>query len=235
MNKRLISLFIITFLILNGSFVRAENLNLSGNNYILMDADSGRIIMEKDSNKKMAMASTTKIMTALVAIEEGNLKDKVTVDDRSIDIEGSSIYLEDNEVLSLEDLLYGLMLRSGNDSSIAIANHIGKDEKEFIKKMNSKAKLIGAFNTNFQNPHGLSEENHYSTAHDLAIITREALRNESFKEIFKSKSYNANREKNAYFVNKNKTLWNMKVVMEVIQDIQPVLEGVWFPRPKEMA
>lgn len=207
MKKRLISLFIVSFFIISGSFTNAEGLSLSGNNYILMDANSGRVIIEKNSNEKMAMASTTKIMTALIALEEGNLKDKITIDDRSIDIEGSSIYLKKNEVLSLKDLLYGLMLRSGNDSSIAIANHIGKDVDGFVNKMNSKAKSIGALNTNFENPHGLSEKNHYSTAYDLALITKEALKNEHFKQIFKSKTYNANREKNGYFVNKNKTLW----------------------------
>lgn len=147
MKKRLISLFIMSFLIINGSFVYAEDLNLSGNNYILMDATSGRVIIERKSNEKMAIASTTKIMTALIAIEDGDLEDKVTIDDRSINIEGSSIYLKRNEVLTLKDLLYGLMLRSGNDSSIAIANHIGKDVDEFVNKMNSKAKSIGAINT----------------------------------------------------------------------------------------
>lgn len=207
MKKRLISLFILSLLIINCNFVNAEDLNLSGNNYILMDATSGRVIMEKNSNEKLAMASTTKIMTALIALEEGNLEDRITIDDRSINIEGSSIYLKENEVLSLKDLLYGLMLRSGNDSSIAIANHIGKDEDEFVNKMNSKAKSIGANNTNFKNPNGLSEEGHYSTAYDLAVITREALKNKEFKEIFKSKSYDANREKNSHFINKNKTLW----------------------------
>lgn len=207
MKKKLISLFIICIILLNSNISIGQNLGLSGDSYILMDAKSGRILLEKNSNKKMPMASTTKIMTALIAIEEGSLQDKVSVDDKSLNVEGSSIYLEKNEIMSLEDLIYGLMLRSGNDSSIAIANHISKTEKEFVDKMNAKAKLIGADNTQFQNPHGLDEENHYSTAYDLAMITKEALKYDEFKKIFETKTYNANREKNNYFINKNKTLW----------------------------
>lgn len=207
MKRRLISLFIILLIILNGSFSNAQELKLSGESYVLIDAASGRIIMEKNSNKKMPMASTTKIMTALVAIEEGELDDDVVIDDRSVGIEGSSIYLKEGEVLTLQDLLYGLMLRSGNDSSVAIANHIAKDEKSFVEKMNNKATSIGAVNTNFKNPHGLDDKDHYSTAYDLAIITKEALKYKEFNEISKTKTYKANRETNDYFINKNKTLW----------------------------
>lgn len=207
MKKKLISLFIIFSIVLCNSISIAENLKLSGESYILMDAKSGRVLLEKNSNKKMAMASTTKIMTALLAIEKGNLEDKVLIDEKSINIEGSSIYLEKNEILSLQDLIYGLMLRSGNDSSVAIANHISKTEKEFVNNMNYKAKIIGADNTKFKNPHGLDEAGHYSTAYDLAIITKEALKNDEFKQIFKTKTHKAQREKNDIFVNKNKTLW----------------------------
>ena len=207
MKKRLISLFVVLLIVLNGSLSHGEGLKLSGESYVLIDTASGRIIMEKNSNKKMPMASTTKIMTALIAIEEGKLEDKVVIDNKSVGIEGSSIYLKEGEVITLQDLLYGLMLRSGNDSSIAIANHIGKDEQDFVRKMNDKASSIGAVNTNFTNPHGLDDKDHYSTAYDLAIITKEALKHKEFNEISKTKTYKANRETNNYFINKNKTLW----------------------------
>lgn len=188
----------------------AEELNLSGSSYILMDEESGRILLEREAYKKMSMASTTKIMTALIAIENGNLEDKVVIDSESAGVEGSSIYLQAGEIVSLKDLLYGLMLRSGNDSSLAIAKHIGGSEADFLTMMNEKAKLIKAVNTNFANPHGLSHTDHYSTAYDLALITKEAFKNQIFREIFATKTYIANREKNNYFVNKNKTLWEYK-------------------------
>lgn len=207
MKKRLISIFIMFCIAINIGISTAEGLNLSADSYILIDATSGRIIEGKNICKKLPIASTTKIMTALIAVEEGNLKDKVRINNKSINIEGSSIYLQEGEILSLSDLLYGLMLRSGNDSSIAIANHIAKTEEDFIKMMNLKARSIGALNTNFTNPHGLNDKNHYSTAYDLAIITKKALENEDFRKIFSSKDYRASREKNNYFVNKNKTLW----------------------------
>lgn len=188
-------------------YSKAENLDLSGSSYVLMDQTSGRVLLEKNAHTRLPMASTTKIMTALIAIENGNLNEKVTIDEESINIEGSSIYLEADEILRLEDLLYGLMLRSGNDSAVAIAKHIGGNEDKFIKMMNDKAKSINAINTSFKNPHGLGEEGHYSTSYDLALITRSALANKSFQDIFSSKAYTAEREKNNYFVNKNKTLW----------------------------
>lgn len=194
-------------LLSNNKIIFSENLYLSGASYILVDETSGRVLKAFNEHNKMPMASTTKIMTALVALENGNLKDKVVIDGDSVNIEGSSIYLKEKEVISLEDLIYGLMLRSGNDSAIAISKHIAKSEENFVKMMNIKARSIGALNTNFENPHGLSNPNHYSTAYDLALITREALKNKEFEKISQTKSYTANRKSENYFVNKNKTLW----------------------------
>ena len=139
---------------------------------ILIDAQSGRVLLQYNPHIKLPMASTTKIMTALISLENGQLKDKVKIKKEAVGIEGSSIYLYENELITLEDLLYGLMLRSGNDSAVAIANYIGGNLEEFIKMMNKKAKEIGVNNTNFINPHGLHDDNHYSTAYDLALITR---------------------------------------------------------------
>lgn len=180
---------------------------LNGTSGILIERDSGRILYSKNSNLKLPMASTTKIMTALVALEKGNLDDIVKIKSNSVGIEGSSIYLRDNEEITLKDLIYGLMLRSGNDAAVAIANHIGGSVEGFSKLMNKKAKEIGANNTNFTNPHGLHNDNHYTTAYDLALITREALKNEEFNKIAKSKYWVADRDVNNYFSNKNKTLW----------------------------
>lgn len=174
----------------------------------MIEEKTGRVLLEKGANVKLPMASTTKIMTAILAIEYGNLEDEVEIVGKDVNIEGSSIFLKDEESIRLEDLIYGLMLRSGNDSAIAIANHISGSEEEFVKLMNKKAKEIGAINTNFTNPHGLHNDNHYSTAYDLALITRYAFKNKKFAEISGSKNYKTftSREYN-YFVNKNKTLW----------------------------
>ena len=173
---------------------------------VLMERDSGRILYAHNSNKKLPMASTTKIMTALLALEHGNLDDIVTITKKSVGVEGSSIYLYEGEKITLKDLVYGLLLRSGNDSAIAIAEYIAGSTSDFVVMMNKRAAEIGAINTNFTNPHGLSNDNHYTTAYDLALITRIALKNETFKEIVKTKVWIADRKKNEYFYNKNKTL-----------------------------
>lgn len=187
--------------------IYGENLNLSAESYILIDGETGRVLYEKDAHRKMPMASTTKIMTALVALENGKIDDKLIVKKECVGIEGSSIYLRDGEILTLKDMLYGLMLRSGNDAAQAIALYIGETTDEFVSLMNKKAKTIGALNTNFTNPHGLHNDLHYSTAYDLALITKEAFTYDEFANIVRSKSYIANREENNYFYNKNKTLW----------------------------
>lgn len=209
MKKKIEVIILIScILCLNIQGVLADSLQLSGESYILMDEISGRVLVEKNAYRQMPMASTTKIMTALVAIENtNNIEDKVLIDEHSIGIEGSSIYLEKDEVISLKDLLYGLMLQSGNDAAIAISRYIGNTEDRFVSMMNDKAMEIDALSTHFENPHGLNHVNHYSTSYDLAIITREALKNSVFTDIFSTKSYTANRPKNNYFINKNKTLW----------------------------
>ncbi|HLR34380.1 MAG TPA: D-alanyl-D-alanine carboxypeptidase family protein [Tissierellales bacterium] len=208
MNKKYIILSIgVCLLLFSGTIGYADGVKVHGEGVILMDTDSGRVLYEYNPYSELSMASTTKIMTALVALENGNLDDIVTIKKSSVGIEGSSIYLYEEEEISLEDLLYGLMLRSGNDAAIAIAEFIGGSVDGFVELMNKKAKEIGARNTNFTNPHGLSDENHYTTSYDLTIITRAALKNENFNKIVKTQKWVANREKNQYFYNKNKTLW----------------------------
>lgn len=204
--KRFVFL-IFLLLILNSNCTFAQTPEINAQSAILIDAKSKRILYEHNPHMKLPMASTTKIMTALLALEKGNYNDKVEIKENVVGVEGSSIYLREGEVLTLEDLLYGLMLRSGNDAAVAVAEHIGNSVEDFVKLMNQKAKEIGANNTNFMNPHGLHHDNHYTTSYDLALITSKALENKKFKEIVKAKVWKANREKNNIFYNKNKTLW----------------------------
>ena len=205
--KKIITLIIAFTLLLSQGASYAEISDLSARSYVLIDVVGGRILLDRDAHSKMPMASTTKIMTALIALENTSLDDKVLIDERSINVEGSSIYLKNKEVISMEDLLYGLMLRSGNDAAVAIASHVSENEEDFLKLMNEKAKSLGAVNTNFKNPHGLTQDDHYSTAYDMALITREAFKYEKFRDIVAAKSHKANRNENSYFLNKNKTLW----------------------------
>lgn len=155
---------------------------------VIIDQDSGRVLFSKNGDKTLPMASTTKIITAIVALEKGNLKDIITISRKAASIKGSTVGYKIDEKVTLEELLYGLMLRSGNDAAIAIAEHIGGSVENFAKLMNDKAIEIGAYNTNFVTPHGLDAENHYTTAEDLAKITAYALKNEVFARISATKS-----------------------------------------------
>lgn len=183
-----------------------KSMGISAESAIVMEVKTGRILYSRNINIKKPMASTTKIMTALIALENSTLDTMIKIPNEAVGIEGSSIYLRNNEKMSLEDMLYGLMLRSGNDVATAIAYYIGGTEEKFAEMMNQRAKEIGANNTNFVNPHGLSHSNHYTTAYDLALITRKALLNKNFKRIVSTKSWKAQREGYNYFYNKNKTL-----------------------------
>lgn len=189
MFKKLFFLFISLSLVV-GLTAPSNSYAISAHGAILMDQDSGRVLYAKNAKTKMRIASITKIMTAILAVEEGKLDDKVSISKLAANTEGSSIYLKPGDTMLLEDLLYGLMLRSGNDSAVAIAEHIGGDLHGFVKLMNDKAKEIGMKQTKFANPHGLDDhENHYSTAFDMALLTRYAQQNETFKKIFSAKVY----------------------------------------------
>ncbi|MBO5068249.1 MAG: D-alanyl-D-alanine carboxypeptidase, partial [Clostridia bacterium] len=139
---------------------------------IIMDVNSGRVLFENNAYEKKYMASTTKILTAICIIENCNISDVITVTDKTVGVEGSSIYLEVGEKLSVKDLLYGLMLRSGNDCAETLAVYCSGSIEKFSLLMNETAKKIGALNSNFVNPHGLHNDNHYTTAYDLALISR---------------------------------------------------------------
>ncbi len=155
----------------------------SAQSAVLMEASSGEIVFGQNENAKLPMASTTKIMTALVALEACSLDETVTIPAEAVGVEGSSIYLVEGERLSLEDLLYALMLASANDAAVAIAIHAAGDVASFVELMNQKASALGLTNTHFTNPHGLDDEGHYTTARELAIITRAAMEHPDFRTI----------------------------------------------------
>lgn len=155
---------------------------------IVIDAKTGRVLYEKDAYSRRAIASTTKIMTAIVAIENGNLNDKVTVSKRAASIWGSTIKLKAGEELTLRELLYGLMLKSGNDAALAVAEHIGGTVENFVEMMNVKARELGLKDTSFKTPHGLDANGHYSTPYELAMIARYALQNPVFAKIVATKN-----------------------------------------------
>ncbi len=181
----------------------------SAGSAFVFDGNTGRVFYEKNADTKRAMASTTKIATAITVIE--NCKDLdalVSVDKRAIGIEGTSIYLREGEQLTVRDLLYGLMLRSGNDAACALAYYIAGGIDEFCVLMNEMAQKVGAKNTNFTNPHGLDDENHYTTARDLARITAYALNNKDFAQIVATKNIKipSKEEGHRFLANKNRLL-----------------------------
>lgn len=151
--------------------------------YLLMDSATGEVLIEYEGDTPLPIASTTKIMTAILAIERGRLDDLVTVGQKPYETGGSTIWLEIGEQQRLEDLLYALMLESANDAAVAIAEHLAGSEERFAGWMNEKARALGATRTNFVNSHGLHDPEHYSTAHDLALIARYAMQNEHFRRI----------------------------------------------------
>lgn len=203
MRYIVISLCLLSVVLLNPTIGRAEP-SVSANNAVLMEQSSGRVLLEKKAHDKRPIASITKIMTAIIAIESGKLNETVTVSKRAVYTIGSSIYLEQGEKIKLKDLVYGLMLRSGNDAAVAISEHVGGSMEGFTHLMNEKARWLGMTNTSFDNPHGLDSEDHYSTAYDMALLMRYAMDNDQFRQITKTKTYKPD---SAYtWQNKNKLL-----------------------------
>ncbi|MBR5471013.1 MAG: D-alanyl-D-alanine carboxypeptidase [Oscillibacter sp.] len=188
MAKRLFCV-LLTLTVLTGiPLCRAQAVSTSATSAILMDADSGRVLYEQNADKRMLIASTTKIMTALVAIRDGDLSDTVKVSRSAAYTEGSSMYLKEGERLTLETLLYGLMLCSGNDAAVAVAEHVGGSVERFVQRMNETAKELGLHDTSFANPNGLDAETHYSTARDMARLACAAMENETLRRIVSTKS-----------------------------------------------
>lgn len=205
MLKRII---IFAFIFLNYLTVSCHA--ISAKSAVLIDGASGRVLYEHNAYEKLPMASTTKIMTGLLACESGKLDKTVKVSPFASGTEGSSLWLKIGEKLTLEELTYGLMLKSGNDAAVTIAEYLGGSIDAFALLMNKRAREIGAKNTNFVNPHGLDAEGHYTTAYDLALIAREAMKNDKFREIVSTKTYSIPMQGENWdraLKNHNKLLW----------------------------
>lgn len=181
----------------------------SANSYILMDAETGRVLDSKKMNNRALIASITKIMTAVIAIESNKLDELIKVDDSILKAYGSGIYIQVGEEMLLKDMLYGLMMRSGNDAAVMIAAYVAGSEEAFVKLMNDKAKKIGMKNTTFVNSSGLdnTDSGNYSTAYDMALLTRYAMQYDEYREIVKTKEYTVKTNYKTYvWHNKNKLL-----------------------------
>ena len=203
--KKTLTFFLAVFCL---PFVCYATPTVSASSAILINANTGEIIYEKQADERRAMASTTKIMTAIVAIENGDLDATITVPAGAVGIEGSSLYLKKGEKMTLYELLQGLMLRSANDAAEAIALSLCGSVDAFADLMNEKAKVLGLCNTHFTNPHGLHDEEHYTTAKELGIIASYAMKNETFREICSLKK--ANLPGNRIVVNHNKLLFSFE-------------------------
>ena len=180
---------------------------ISAQKAILLDAGTLQTLYEKDAHSRSLIASCTKIMTALVVAEQCNVLDRVKIPKEAVGIEGSSMYLAEGEVLTVQELLYGLMLRSGNDAAVALAIYCGGTVELFAQLMNDKARVLGLKNTHFENPHGLDSPNHYSTAHDLAILAAYAMENPIFRQTVSSRQV---RIGDRSLINHNKLLWQVE-------------------------
>lgn len=177
---------------------------ISAEHAMLLDAQTGRVLYEKNADQQSLIASTTKIMTALVVCEQCNVLDRFRIPKEAVGIEGSSIYLKEGEVLTVQELLYGLMLHSGNDAAVALAIYCGGTVEGFAEMMNEKARRIGMENSHFVNPNGLDAPGHYSTARDMAVLAAYAMENPLFAQTVSTKTVNiAGRS----LRNHNKLLW----------------------------
>ena len=197
----------VIFTVYASSATPKETLGLSARAAVLYEPETKCFLFKKNADTRLPMASTTKIMTALVALENTSLDDIVEIDSAAVGVEGSSAYLKLGDRLTMEELLYALLLQSANDAAVAIAYYVGDSVEGFSKLMNEKAEELGLSDTHFTNPHGLDDKEHYTTAHDLAIIAAEALSNEIFKTIcstYKKRFISEVRERN--YVNHNKLL-----------------------------
>ena len=185
-----------------------KGIDINATSAILMDTDNHRIIYSKNIHESRSVASISKIMTAVLAVESGKLDDEVVINDSIKKAYGSAIYIQVGEKMTLKDLVYGLMLRSGNDAALAIADYVGNGVDNFVSMMNHKAKEIGMKNSTFNNPSGLDEEaGNFSTAYDMAILTSYAMQLKIYREIVKTTQYKLQTNKNTYvWNNKNKLL-----------------------------
>jgi len=180
---------------------------LSAQRAILVDAQTGRVLYEKCADERALIASTTKIMTALLICEQCNVLDRMRIPREAVGIEGSSMYLQEGEILTIQELLYGLMLHSGNDAAVALAIYCGGTVEGFAELMNDKARSLGMTGTHFENPNGLDSPGHYSTARDMACLAAYAMENPIFARTVSAKTVTAGGRS---LRNHNKLLWRME-------------------------
>ncbi len=186
---------------------KSSGFSVSAKSAVLYQPETDTFIYSKNADARLPMASTTKIMTALVALENSEMDEIVEIDDSAIGVEGSSAYLRQGDVLTMEELLYALLLQSANDAAVAIACHIGGDVDGFADMMNEKAVKLSLTDTHFVNPHGLDGKEHYTTARELALITAEAMKSEEFRKIVATyKKTFATEDRSRTYVNHNKLL-----------------------------
>lgn len=203
--------------------VTEQALDLQAKAAIVMDAETGEILYQKNIDEKREPASTTKIVTCMLALEHLSPDQVITVDKKVTDM-GSSIDIEEGETFIVEDLLYGLMIASGNDAAEALAYEIGGSIEKFCQMMDEKAKACGAQNTHFRNPNGLNwkgQEDHLTTARDLALITKEAMKNQMFRKIVSATKHTipaTNKSKERKLVNSNRCLWQKKPIKLTFND-----------------
>lgn len=188
-------------------FLNLEVGAVSAEKAILLDAATDRVLYEKNADGRSLIASTTKIMTALIVCEQCNVLDRMKIPKEAVGIEGSSMYLQEGEVLTIQELLYGLMLCSGNDAAVALAIYCGGTVTGFAELMNDKARVLGLSGTHFENPNGLDAPGHYSTARDLAVLTDYAMDNPIFYKTVSAKNVTVG---NRYLRNHNKLLWQVE-------------------------
>ncbi len=180
---------------------------ISARSAIMLDAQTGRVLFEKNPDKKSLIASTTKIMTAIIVCEQCNVLDRMRIPREAVGIEGSSMYLKEGDVLTIQELLYGMMLSSGNDAATALAIYCGGTVEGFAEMMNDKVRYLGLKNTHFVNPHGLDAPDHYSTAEDLAILADYAMENPIFAKTVSTKTVSVGGRS---LRNHNKLLWQVE-------------------------
>ena len=188
-------------------FLQVPASAISAEKALVLDGVTGRVLYEKNADQQSLIASTTKIMTALVVCERCNVLDRMRIPKEAVGIEGSSMYLKEGEILTLQELLYGLMLSSGNDAAVALAIYCGGTVEGFAELMNDKAHSLGLTNTHFENPNGLDSPGHYSTARDLAVLAAYAMDNPIFYKTVSAKSVAVG---NRHLRNHNKLLWQVE-------------------------
>ncbi|MGC7846754.1 D-alanyl-D-alanine carboxypeptidase family protein [Desulforudis sp. 1088] len=213
MMKRKTLLLVLSLILavsLNSPAYAASEPQINSEAALLVDIQTNQILYAKNPDKPMYPASTTKILTALIVLEKADLSKVVTVSKRASETDGSAVWLKEGERITVEDLLYALLINSANDAAVALAEEVSGSVEEFVKLMNAKAASLGATHSHFTTPHGLPDEDHFTTARDLAVIAQAALKNPRFREIVATRTHTITREDPEalkLLINTNKLLW----------------------------